>query len=67
MITYLGVLYLSNMNIDDIAYREDAIIYIDLKSDIDLACKQLNINPPLSVDEAKEISDYINRKYYDAK
>lgn len=57
MITYLGVLYLSNMNIEDIAYREDSINFIDLKYDIDLACEKLNIKKPLSVDEAKEISD----------
>lgn len=61
MITYLGVLYLSNMNIEDIAYREDSINFIDLKYDIDLACEKLNIKKPLSVDEAKEISDYINK------
>lgn len=61
MITYFGVLYLSNMNIEDIAYREDSINFIDLKYDIDLACKKLNIKKPLSVDEAKEISDYINK------
>lgn len=60
MITYLGVLYLSNMNIEDIAYREDSIKFIDLKYDIDLACEKLNIKKPLSVDEAKEISNYIN-------
>lgn len=60
MITYLGVLYLSNMNIQDIAYREDSIKFIDLKYDIDLACEKLNIKKPLSVDEAKEISNYIN-------
>lgn len=61
MITYLSVLYLSNMNIEDIAYREDSINFIDLKYDIDLACEKLNIKKPLSVDEAKEISDYINK------
>ena len=60
MITYLGVLYLSNMNIEDIAYREDSIKFIDLKYDIDLACEKLNIKKPLSVDEAKVISNYIN-------
>lgn len=60
MITYLGVLYLSNMNIEDIAYREDSIKFIDLKYDIDLACEKLSIKKPLSVDEAKEISNYIN-------
>lgn len=60
MITYLGVLYLSNLNIEDIAYREDSIKFIDLKYDIDLACEKLNIKKPLSVDEAKEISNYIN-------
>lgn len=39
MITYLGVLYISNINIEDIAYREDSINLIDLKYDIDLACE----------------------------
>lgn len=69
MITYLTVLYLSNMNIEDIAYREDSINFIDLKYDIDLACKKLNIKIPsptadirLTVDEAKRISNYINGK-----
>lgn len=68
MITYLGVLYISNINIEDIAYREDSINLIDLKYDIDLACEKLNIKKPspqagrrLSVDEAKEISIYINK------
>ena len=67
MITYMGVLYFSNLNIEDIAYREDSIKLIDLKYDIDLACEKLNIKKPsqhagrrLSVDEAKEISNYIN-------
>lgn len=53
MITYLGVLYISNINIEDIAYREDSINLIDLKYDIDLACEKLNIKKPLSVDKAK--------------
>ena len=61
MITYLGVLYISNINIEDIAYREDSINFIDLKYDIDLACEKLNIKKPLSVDKAKEISIYINK------
>lgn len=61
MITYLGVLYISNINIEDIAYREDSINLIDLKYDIDLACEKLNMKKPLSVDKAKEISIYINK------
>lgn len=60
MITYLSVLYISGVNIEDIAYREDSINFIDLKYDVDLACEKLNIKPPLTVDEAKEISNYIN-------
>lgn len=60
MITYLGVLYLCNTNIDDLAYKENMTDFIETKQDIEDYCNRFKINSPITVDEAIKISNYIN-------
>lgn len=59
-LSYLGVLFLSEASIEDLAYRDNAIDYIEIKSDIELACLKLNITSPISADDAKKISRYLS-------
>ncbi|WP_157148784.1 hypothetical protein [Brachyspira pilosicoli] len=58
--TSLGVLAISEMDTDDIAYRIDCYNCIELKADIERVAEKLNIKKPFSVRDAIEISDYMN-------
>ena len=58
--TSLGVLAISEMETDDIAYRIDCYNCIELKADIERVAEKLNIKKPFSVRDAIEISDYMN-------
>ncbi|WIH86330.1 hypothetical protein NEI03_02650 [Brachyspira pilosicoli] len=58
--TSLGVLTLSDMDIEDMAYRMDCYNCIEIKADIERVAEKLNIKKPFSVRDAKEISDYMN-------
>lgn len=60
MITYLGVLYLSNIDIDDLAYKDNMTDLIEIKQDIENYCNSFSINKPITIDEAMEIANYIN-------
>ena len=64
MVSYLSILYISKLDVDEIAYRVDSQDIIDFQQDISLASKALNINSPFTVDDAKKISAYINNIYY---
>lgn len=58
--TSLGVLAISEMETDDIAYRIDCYNCLELKADIERVAEKLNIKKPFSVRDAIEISDYMN-------
>ncbi|WP_347292667.1 hypothetical protein [uncultured Brachyspira sp.] len=58
--TSLGVLAISEMDIEDMAYRIDCYNCIELKADIERAAEKLNIKKPFSVRDAIEIANYMN-------
>ena len=58
--TSLGVLAISEMDTDDIAYRIDCYNCIELKADIERVAEKLNIKKPFSVRDAIEIANYMN-------
>ena len=60
MLTYLKVINIDSMNIDDISYNESYIEYIDLKIDINIAKKKLSIRKISNTDDARLIANYIN-------
>ena len=60
MITSLGVIAIDNMSVEDIAYSNNYIEYIELKNDIDSAKKKLNIKNICNTDDAVRIAEYIN-------
>ncbi|WP_288550250.1 hypothetical protein [uncultured Brachyspira sp.] len=60
MLTCLGVISIDNMDIEDISYNDNYTEYIDLKSDIELAKKKLNIKNILNTYDAIRIANYIN-------
>lgn len=60
MITYLKVINIDSMNIDDISYNESYIEYIDLKIDINIAKKKLGIRKISNTDDVRLIANYIN-------
>ena len=61
MITYLGVLNVINSSTEDFVYKTNVFDIIDMKYDIENACRVLNISKPITIDEAKLIADYINK------
>lgn len=58
--TSLGVLAISEMETDDIAYRIDCYNCLELKVDIERVAEKLNIKKPFSVRDAIEIANYMN-------
>lgn len=60
MLTYLGVINIDSMDIDDISYNESYIEYINLKIDINIAKKKLGIRKISNTDDARLIANYIN-------
>ncbi|SUW04296.1 hypothetical protein [Brachyspira pilosicoli] len=60
MLTYLGIINIDSMDIDDISYNESYIEYINLKIDIDIAKKKLGIRKISNTDDARLIANYIN-------
>ncbi|MEI0579453.1 hypothetical protein [Brachyspira pilosicoli] len=60
MLTYLGVINIDNMDIDDISYNEGYTEYINLKIDIDIAKKKIGIIKISNTDDARRIANYIN-------
>ncbi|OEJ13996.1 hypothetical protein BFL38_04465 [Brachyspira hampsonii] len=58
--TALGVKNIGEMPTEDIAYRKDSYSSIDLKLDIEMAAKKLNIKKPFSVNDTYVIANYIN-------
>lgn len=60
MLTYLGVINIDSMDIDDISYNESYIEYINLKIDINIAKKKLDIRKISNTDDARLIANYIN-------
>ncbi|ASJ21586.1 hypothetical protein BHAMNSH16_07985 [Brachyspira hampsonii] len=63
--TALCVRNLGEMPTEDIAYRKDPYSSIDLKLDIEIAAKKLNIKKPFSVNDTFVIADYINNNMED--
>ena len=61
--TSTNVLEISDMAIDDLCYNYHFEKIIEIKEDINIACKRLFIESPINVTDAKRISHYLNRMY----
>ncbi len=55
----INVIKLSKMNIDDLAHSSSFAQLIEMREDIILACKKLNIKN-ITVFNAQRISQYLN-------
>ncbi len=60
--TTTDILQVSNMAIEDFAFSSSFAEIIEIKQDINLACKELEITQPINVYEAKKISHYLKRR-----